>query len=280
MIRRIIVALDPDTETLVATKYAAQIAAEAQAEVTGIAVVDTGSIAASAKGGGIGSMYLMDKVKANLTAEARETAQKLTESFRESLAAAGHAAQTRIEEGVPLERIMEDMNYQDVLVMGRTPHFFYSHPKEMRTTLREIVGNVVGPVLVVPEAHQEIERVLIAFDGSPASVRAMRGFLYLKPFGTELIVDLVNVHGRGERDGSQLVLQHARGYCEAHGFSVNALSVQGPDPSAEILAAAERLGSNLLVAGAHFVTPLSKLAFGSTTATLMARVNVPMWLES
>ena len=280
MIKRIIVALDPDTDTPVATRYATQIAAGAKAEVTGIAVVDMGSIAASAKGGGIGSMYLMDKVKADLTSEARATAHDLTADFRTAMAAAGQTAQIRIEEGVPLERIMEDMKYHDVLVIGRTPHFFYSHPEETRTSLQDIVSSVVGPVLVVPEVYQDIQRVLIAFDGSPASVRALRGFLYLKPFGTELRVELVNVHSRGEREGAELVLQRAKLYCEAHGFGVDPVSIQGSDASTEILEAAQRYESDLLVAGAHFVTPLSKLAFGSTTASLMARVKVPMWLES
>ena len=61
MIKKILVALDPDMDTPVATRYAADIAQRHDAEVTGLAVVDMGSIEASSRGGGIGSMYLMGR---------------------------------------------------------------------------------------------------------------------------------------------------------------------------------------------------------------------------
>ncbi len=49
MIRRILVALDLDSDTTVATRYALEIARRFGARVTGVAVVDMGSIEASVK---------------------------------------------------------------------------------------------------------------------------------------------------------------------------------------------------------------------------------------
>ena len=150
MIKKILVALDTDTDTPVATRYALEIAQRHEAEVVGLAVVDMGSIEASSRGGGIGSMYLMEKIQVNLTTEARAVARQLTDDFRQAMEPAGVPFDVQVEEGVPFERIVEDMKYFDLLIVGKEPHFFYSHPEEKTKTLVRVVKNTVGPTLVSP----------------------------------------------------------------------------------------------------------------------------------
>ena len=81
MIKRILVALDPDSDSLVATQYAIRIARETGASITGLAVVDTHMIESSSRGGGIGSMYYAEKLRENLTQETRDHARKLIADF-------------------------------------------------------------------------------------------------------------------------------------------------------------------------------------------------------
>ena len=280
MIKRITVALDADTDTPVATRYATSLAAQHGAAVAGVALVDTGSIAATSKGGGIGSMYLMDKVKAKLTEDARKVARELTSSFQATVDEAGLPVSSHIEEGVPLERILEDMKVQDVLVIGKYPHFDYSHPTDTATRLDDIVAGVPGPCLVVPDQHRQIRQVLVAYDGSVPCVRALRSFLHLKPFGKELSMEVLTVHGKGERDACKLALHAVVNYCAAHGMSASSHAVRGREPAAELLAAVDRVQADLLVAGGNVVSVMSRLAFGSTTASLLKEVSIPMWLHS
>ena len=77
MIKRILVALDPDSDSRIATRYAVQIAQQTDARITGLAVVDTKTIEVSARGGGIGSMYYAEKLRENLTQETRDQARRL-----------------------------------------------------------------------------------------------------------------------------------------------------------------------------------------------------------
>jgi len=149
MLKRILVALDPDSDTPIATEYAANIARRYDAEVTGLAVVDLGSIEASSRGGGIGSMYYAEKLRERLTSEARATAQSLIEEFDRAMKGLGVAHVETVQDGVPFQRIIEDMNYYDLLIIGKTPHFFYSHPKQETHTLARVVKNTVGATLVV-----------------------------------------------------------------------------------------------------------------------------------
>ena len=280
MIKKILVALDPDSDTPVATRYATDIAQRHGAEVVGLAVVDMGSIEASSRGGGIGSMYLMEKVQANLTAEARAVARQLIEAFREAMEASGVAYEAQVEEGVPYERIVEDMKYCDLLVLGKEPHFFYSHPEQKTRTLVGIVKNTIGPTLVVPETYQSVSRVLVAYDASNASARALRRFVLLQPFGTALSVEIVNIHGKGEHDGSQLALRMAKSYMDTHGYNATISSIQGTNPAHEIVEYARQFEADVVVAGAHSVSQLTKLAFGSTTASLLKNTPVPLFLDN
>jgi len=279
MIKKILVALDADTDTPVATHYAADIARRHSAEVTGLAVVDMGSIEASSRGGGIGSMYLMEKIQENLTAEARSVARQLTKAFKEVMEEAGVAFDIQVEEGVPFERIVEDMKYHDLLVVGRVPHFFYSHPEEKTKTLVRVVKKSIGPTLVVPETYRPVRRVLVAYDASGASARAMRRFVHLQPFGTDLTLEILNVHTKGERAGSQLALQMAKSYMDAHGYATHTSSIQGTDPAKQIAEFAQQFEADVVVAGAHSISKLAKLAFGSTTASLLEKSPVPLFVD-
>ncbi len=279
MIKKILVALDADTDTPVATRYAADIARRHSAEVTGLAVVDMGSIEASSRGGGIGSMYLMEKVQENLTAEARSVARQLTKVFKEAMEGAGVAFDVQVEEGVPFERIVEDMKYHDLLVVGKVPHFFYSHPEEKTKTLVRVVKKSIGPTLVVPETYRPVRRVLVAYDASSASARAMRRFVHLQPFGTDLTLEILNVHTKGEHAGSQLALQMARSYMDAHGYATHTSSIRGTDPAKQIGEFALEFEADVVVAGAHSVSKLAKLAFGSTTASLLEKSPVPLFVD-
>lgn len=282
MIKRILVALDPDSDTPTATAFARRIGSAVSAEVTGLAIVDTQSVMASAKGGGIGSMYLVEKVRSRLLDEARTVAKDLVESFADDFESGfGGKVSSQILEGEPLDQLSQEMNYHDVLVIGSRPHFFYSHPEEISLTLQSAIQTVVGPVLVIPEdASAEVTNVLVAYDGSRESARALRSFLYLMPFGTAVSVNLINVHESGDATRSKLLLREAESYCEVHGLNASTYSLHGTEPTEAILDAAARFKSQLVVVGANFVAPLSRMLFGSTTKSIVGNAKLPLWVQS
>ncbi|MDX1547646.1 MAG: universal stress protein [Rhodothermales bacterium] len=279
MIKKILVALDPDTDTAVATRYAVDVARRYEGQVTGLAVVDMGSIEASGRGGGIGSMYLMEKVQKNLTEEARAVARRLTEEFNAAMEDSGVEHDVHVEEGAPFQRIIEDMKYHDLLVVGKDPHFFYSHPEKKTKTLVRVVRDMISPTLVVPATYRPVRKALVAYDGSQAAARALRRFIHLQPFGTDVSVEIFNVHDEKQREGAQLELRLAREYMQVHGYEVTVTSELGGDPAEAIVAYAGRYDADVVVAGAHSVSRFTRLAFGSTTAALLENSPVPLFLD-
>jgi len=277
MIKRILVALDTDSDTPVATRYASEIADRYDAEIVGLAVVDTGQIEAASRGGGVGSMYYGEKLKENLTEETREKAAELLSEFHAALKGTGIPHVETVEEGVPFRRIIEDMKYHDLLVIGRTPHFFYGHPEEKTKTLAKVVNETTAPTLVVGDAHRPVKRVLIAYDGSEAASRTVKYFTHLKPFGADVQIDALHVHKGNERE-SRLILGLLASYLEKHGFVVGQTSIGENGVAEQISDYARDSGVDIVVAGAHSVSMLRKLAFGSTTQKLLNECPTPLFL--
>ncbi|NBC18232.1 MAG: universal stress protein [Bacteroidetes bacterium] len=278
MIKTILVALDPDTDTPVATRHAGEIAKRYDADVTGLAVIDMGSIEAGTRGGGIGSMYLMDDLRKNLTDEARDKAHDLIAEFADAMDAMNVRYDAHVKEGVPFERIVEDAKYHDLVVVGREPHFFYSHPEEKTETLERAVREAVAPVFVVGNRYQSIKRVLIAYDGSDPSARTLQRYVHLCPFGRDATLELIHVYPHGGKDDAELMLKLARDYLKKHNFDARVSNVGGDDPAEVIAAYARKVEADALVLGGHSVSKIRQMAFGSTTASLLDACPVPLFL--
>lgn len=279
MIKKILVALDPDSDSVVATRYATDIARRFNASVTGLAVVDLGSIESGTKGGGIGSFYYAEKLREKLTTETRAKARELLDAYERAMQDTDVEHLELVQEGVPFERIVEDMKYHDLLIIGREPHFFYGHPKaETPDTLARVVKTTVSPTIVVGKAYTSIRRVVIAYDGSPASARSARDFAYMMPFGRDVNVHVVTVYSKDASE-SELTLSLMEKFLKAHDIEATTASVKSSDARAAILEYTHSVDADLLVAGAHSVSGIKRIAFGSITEKLLKDCPLPMFLN-
>jgi nucleotide-binding universal stress UspA family protein len=283
MLKRILVVLDFDTDTSVATRYAIDIAQRHDAEVTGLALVDRKNIRAEASGAGLGAMYYAEKLQHQLSDEARAQAHHLLRSFAAELDEAGvrHTGD-HVEEGVPFERIVEDMKYHDLLIAGHESHFFYPSRDKRTRTMDEVVEKGAAATLVVEPAYRPVRRVLVAYDGGVSAARAMQKFAELDPFDAAHVeVEVVNVRadGDGARAESELMLGLAKSFLTAHGFNaVEASSLPGGNAKGRLLEHADRTRADLIVAGAHSQSGLKEFFFGSTASGLIDDAEVPLFL--
>lgn len=283
MIKRILVALDPDADTPVATRYAVELAERVQAEVNGLAVVDTKHIVAETGiGGSIGAMHYAEKIRRQMNDKARDIARELTQTFVDTLDRTDLTHHEHVTDGVPAELIEDELKYHDLLFIGRHPHFFYNRPDRATDTLAKVVKRGAAPTVVVGPDYRRIERVLIACDGSAPAIQTMQRFAQLQPFGTDLELDLVHIRedtGEAARDKADLLLHRARVYLEAHGFTtLHETSMEGDDTASRLLKHAAHTNADLIVAGAHSVSAVRRVAFGSTTHALLDDSTVPLFL--
>lgn len=284
MIKRILVALDPDSDTTMAMRYAIELAMQYKASISGLAVVDTVDIAAQVGGGAIGTLYYAEELRKHMTEDSTKEAARLLEKFKEMAEQAGVEHSSLMEEGVPYERIVEDLKFHDLLVIGRESHFFLNHPEKDTETLADTVKKSTAPVLVVNESYRDIKRVVIAHDGSRASARSLQWFIQLEPFGRNLEWDIVHVRDLDNEtavDKSRLLLHLVRDYLRAHGYEdIHENLLDKGKTGEDIINHVKNTGSDLVIMGAHSMSAIRRLTFGSTTHELVKNSHVPLFLSN
>ena len=85
-----------------------------------------------------------------------------------------------------------------------------------------------------------------------------------------------------DRDASEarLRIELATEYLEAHGLEVNSAILENGEPGNALVEHASALGVDAIVAGAHAVNAIKRIAFGSTTAQLLKHCPVPLFLDN
>ncbi|MCC5906022.1 MAG: universal stress protein [Balneolaceae bacterium] len=281
MIKRILIALDPDDDTPVATQYAIALAKKFDASVTGLAVVDTSNIYPTGIMGEPDITHHARNLWEELSDESRDVAKRLLDRFQETVESTGIRFTAIQKEGASYDRIIEGMKYHDILVVGRDSHFFYNEPKRETKTLAQVVKHGVSPTLVVMDRYKEVKKVLVAFDGSNPSARSLKGFVHLMPYGKELEIELLHIRDEDpDNENDESVLDYAEHYLKEHEFTnISKVSVTHKKPSEKILEHQKETGADLIILGAHAVSAIKRLTFGSNTHDLITKSDTPLFLS-
>lgn len=282
MIKRILVALDPDADTPVATETAIRIATRCGATLTGIALIDREAIDEDTAGGGIGSMYFAEKMRERITAETRVKAQALVQAFGEQVDAAGveHTGDRVGEDGL-VASLVDEMRTHDLLIAGRESHFYYKDPERRTHTMAKVVETGAAATLLVGAEEPHVRRVLVAYDGSTASSRTLQKFAHLSPFGLTIEVEIVHVRdgSADARLASDYLTGAARDYLVAHGYTtVHTTGLEGSKPADAILEHAATTHADLIVSGAYAKTGVKRWLLGSSATTLLEKATLPLFL--
>jgi nucleotide-binding universal stress UspA family protein len=132
------------------------------------------------------------------------------------------------------------------------------------------------------EDFKKVNKVLIAFDGSNPSARSLKSFVHLSPYGKDLEIELVFVNNTSKKknEPTNSVLDYAESYLQEHGFkSIKKITLEGTNPGDEILEYHKEIKPGLIVLGAHSVSAMKRLVFGSTTHDLITKTNSPLFLS-
>lgn len=282
MTQRILVVLDPDSDTPVATDTAISIAKRYDADLTGLAFVDKDAIAEESAGGGIGSMYFAEKLREDLTESTRARAKELIQVFAQRVDAAGvRHTRNRVGEGELVRSLLDEMRTHDLLVAGRESHFYYNEPERRTHTLGKVLQECAAAMLIVDSEVPDVRRVAVAYDGSGPSARTLQKFAHLQPFGTDLDLEVVHVRGSSDADrlASERLRDDAAAYLTAHGFErVTTTGIESSDPANRICELAQGDRADLVVSGAYAKTGFRKMIFGSSATKLLDQAQVPLFL--
>ena len=204
------------------------------------------------------------------------------EQGRIMLAAAKERA---VEDGVPnptsrqrhgelVDTLLEFQSDIRLLVMGRQGEHGDSAGEHIGSHLENVVRTLHRPILVIPADYTEPQRILIAFDGS-ATTRKAVDMVARSPLLRGLHCHVVMV-GEDKAD-SRESLDWARAHLEAAGFDVTAEILPG-EVEAALCAYRDLHAIDLIVMGAYGHSRIREFLIGSTTTKLIRQSKVPLLL--
>jgi nucleotide-binding universal stress UspA family protein len=271
---RLLVALDGTSEGAAALELALRWSKRFEAKLLGLAIVDEPSIRRP-EPLPIGASYFKSRSDERRLAQARARADALLEDFERRCASAGAAFDVLEELGSPDERILTDSHRCDLILLGRRARFREAGGRD--TTMERVLRRSPRPVVAVPTRLPDSDDVLIAYDGSPHSARALRSFQAFFGSGFPRI-HVVSVHADGRQAADRA--RTALDYLSDHGLLGEERALASSRPPEEILLrAARELQAGLIVMGAFGRPRLREALLGSVTRSLLRASPVPLFLD-
>lgn len=273
MAMRILIPLEEYDYTKVAIEYGVQLAAGDRWEITGLSILDLPSIEKSIGPVPAGASYFALKQQEKRKQEELQLAQKIIAEFEAICTQKKVAYKTLRREGSPIEIIIEQSNYHDLVISGWQTSFRYGQEPDKHLQY-EVISHGISPFLLIPKYYRSIQKILLCYDGKPAATRAIQRFIQFNMYRNAQFT-LLTVNNDQE-EGAQL-LREMNDYLVIARVAAQSVCLTG-HASEAIMDYVKAHDFDLMVMGAHGQSRISKFFFGSTAQELIENANRPIFI--
>jgi nucleotide-binding universal stress UspA family protein/uncharacterized ParB-like nuclease family protein len=193
--------------------------------------------------------------------------------FERSCAAAGLEGDFAVEAGDIVEVVLERAVWTDLVVLSLTNPPGKERRERLGNKFLRIIQRCPRPILAVPEgAACTMDRVLLAYDGSPKAEEALFVAAYWKlRWGINLTIVTVETDYT-----SAAALERARSYLTHRGVKDAQFVLRQKPIAAAVLQTAVEHNSNCLVMGGFGFRPVMHLVLGSTVDQILREFKHPI----
>jgi nucleotide-binding universal stress UspA family protein len=285
MIRSILLALAESPFDASARNYAFWLARKEGSHIHALVVIDIAAFEVPVLGSPDGFMPSMvtPPVKENrsLMEDLTAVADERLNQFSRQCEIRGIPCSTEIKAGIAGEVISRSAVAHDIIVVSRTGYDRISNSRgHVDSVIAPIIRASVRPVLVAGSEFREdseLGKVLVAFDGSSHSARALMvaAELASRP-GVSCTVITVS---HSEEAGRE-VLAPAEEFLFHHGITPK-IQVSISSKPADVICGIVASGkADLLIMGAYGHSPIREVLFGSTTERVLSNCTANVILQS
>lgn len=219
--------------------------------------------------------YFKAVKESNTTTLTADTDQSV-KMFKDACQQKGIAPQVYIDKGEPIEEVVHESRYADLLIVDPEISFYKEGEQLPSHFIKEILYKSECPVLLSPEKYEGAEEVIFCFDGSASSVFAIKQFTYLFPeFNSQKVILLeVNKTGKEEFDAHQ---RKTMDLLRAHYKTATYHALKG-DVADELFDYFFMQERKIIVMGAYGRNMLSNFFKRSNADVLIRMVDLPLFI--
>lgn len=181
---------------------------------------------------------------------------------------------SRQRHGELVDTLIEFESDIRLLVMGRQGEQGDGLGEHIGNHLENVVRTLHRPILVIPADYTDPQRILIAFDGSSTTRKAVE-MVAASPLFRGLACHVVMI-GADKVDAREQ-LDWAQAHLETTGFDVTA-EIRPGEVEAALCAYRTEHAIDLIVMGAYGHSKIREFLVGSTTTKLIRQSKVPLLL--
>lgn len=165
----------------------------------------------------------------------------------------------------------------DMVVLGKRGEAAEFASGHLGANIDRIVRSSTKPCLVTPQTFKPIERLLLAYDGSPTGKRILNFLVDSADGFKDMAIHLLTVAKSDSDTAKSQELSAAQATLQQAGLLATTQLVSG-EPEKAISDCIEQNQISLLMMGAYGHSRIRHLVIGSTTVQLLRSVQVPVLL--
>jgi len=276
MLKQILLGLDDTPPSIRAKEVALSLAQMHKAGVTALTVVDPARIAPAEPVPMGGDSYKQHK-DAILVGRTRDELIELTRRFAHECHAAQLNCDVAVREGDAIDALAAASEVHDLVILGRDAAFHAGPGGKVSDIVERLLRQSPRPLIVVPEGTGGGDRILVAYDGSVAAMRALQMFCLLGIAGKSEVT-VATVHA--QRDVAEAISARAVHHLGSHGIAARARIVDtGRDPASALVDIAAEIDARLIVMGTFGQRGWREFLLGSTTDKLLSASASPLFIH-
>ena len=277
MIKNILVPLDGSDHSKAALEYGLWLAQTFKGALFGQHVIDTVSVEGTFFhdiSGSLGFEPYLD-FTTRMREVLEERGKTILEEFSKRCRERGLRHESFLDMGIVANEISERSKRADLVILGHRGINEEFSTGLLGSTAESVTRKCPRPVLVSTKRFKEVERPLLAYDGSQRASSAMES---AAEFCTQLRLPLTVLYVPKEEKMGEKVLQEARSYLGPYGIEVRYELASGY-PEQKIIDYLVNFNYDLLFIGAYGHRRIIEMVLGSTTEYVLRKSPCPVFLN-
>ena len=272
MFKTILVPIDSSDTSLIAVDYAIDLSRSFNSEIEGISIIDIKKLAGPFMrdlGTSIGGMVPYGDFQQNLRKFMEDTARAALDELEGKCNSAAIPCTRTMKEGVVSREIVESAKRCDMIAMGMSGEHAFWRDAFLGSNLESVVRQTHKPVLVTPEKYKKITKILIAYDASSFSTKALTAGADI---AKEMKLPLTVVTVSDDKKAGEDILSQVDENLKDFKITYDKVLKDGETVSV-ILDFCKEGSYDLLVMGAYGHSKIRELILGNTTVQIIRKVN-------
>lgn len=275
MIRTILIGLDGSPYSDAAVDLGVAWASRFDAMVVGLGIIDKPGICGPAAVPVGGGAYKEEVEEARLK-DAERKIDLFLEKFELRCSEAQVAHKQLQEEGTPEEQIVLQSQRYDVILLGQQSYFAFETQEGPSHTLENVLQYSPRPVVAVPKDTPGGSTVMVAYDGSLQSARALQA-VSASGVATDREVHIVSVNP--DKVEAARVADRAVEFLGFHNIKAHPHPLAASDNcGALLLEKAQEFDAELMAMGCYGKNSFTSFFFGSVTKHVLQHTTRPLFL--